>query len=56
MRDRSELNGEARPEDVATAIVVAVEGGLLLAQTTRTSRPLELAVDVAIAHVARASV
>ena len=55
MRDRGELKGEARPEDLATAIVAAVEGGLLLAQTTRASRPLELALDMAIAHVARAS-
>jgi hypothetical protein len=56
MRDRGELRGEAKPEDLATMVIAAIEGGLLLAQTTRTSRPLELALDMAIEHVARSCV
>jgi hypothetical protein len=31
----------------------AVEGGLLLSKATRSSRPLEIAIDMAIDHVAR---
>ena len=56
MRDRGELKGEARPEDLATTMIAALEGGLLLAQTTRATRPLELALDMAIEHVARSCV
>ena len=37
-------------------MIAALEGGLLLAQTTRASRPLELALDMAIEHVARSCV
>jgi hypothetical protein len=39
------------PTDLATAIMAALQGGLLLAQTTRSARPLELALDMAIDHV-----
>jgi len=53
MRDRGELTPEANPAELATAVIAALEGGLLLAKTQRTSRPLELALDMAIGHVAR---
>ena len=56
MRDRGELKREAQPEDLATTMIAALEGGLLLAQTTRETRPLELALDMAIEHVARSCV
>jgi len=56
MRERGELKRDAKPEDLATAAIAALEGGLLLAQTTRASRPLELALDMAIAHIARFSI
>lgn len=55
MRDRGALRLEAKPEDLATAVIAALQGGLLLAQTARTSRPLELALDMAINHIARLS-
>jgi TetR/AcrR family transcriptional regulator, transcriptional repressor for nem operon len=55
MRDRGALRLEAKPEDLATAVIAALQGGLLLAQTARTSRPLELALDMAIDHVGRLS-
>jgi TetR/AcrR family transcriptional repressor of nem operon len=32
--------------------VCALQGGLLLAQTTRSSRSLEIALDMALDHVA----
>lgn len=53
MRDRGELSPGTDPRDLATAVMAAVQGGLLLAQTTRDARPLELALDMAIDHVAR---
>lgn len=53
MRERGELAPHADPTDLATAIMAALQGGLLLTQTTRTTRPLELALDMALEHVAR---
>ena len=55
MRDRGALKPEAEPEDLATTMIAALQGGLLLAQTARSSRPLELALDMAIDHIARLS-
>jgi TetR/AcrR family transcriptional regulator, transcriptional repressor for nem operon len=55
MRDRGELKAEADPAELATAVIAALEGGLLLAKTKRTTRPLELALGMAIGHVARLS-
>jgi AcrR family transcriptional regulator len=53
MRERGELSASADPHDLALALLSAVEGGLLLAKTTQSSRPLEIALDMAIDHVAR---
>src|SRR5690348_6994194 len=53
MSDRGELAASADPHDLALALLSAVEGGLLLAKTTQSGRPLEIAIDMAIEHVAR---
>ena len=53
MRERGELSASADPHDLALALLSAVEGGLLLAKTTHSSRPLEVSLDMAIDHVAR---
>lgn len=53
MRERGELAASADPRELALALLGAVQGGLLLAKTTRSSRPLEIAVDMGIDHVAR---
>ncbi len=53
MRKRGELTASADPHDLALALLSAVEGGLLLAKTTHSNRPLEIALDMAIDHVAR---
>lgn len=53
MRKRGELAASADPHDLALALLSAVEGGLLLAKTAQSSRPLEIALDMAIDHVAR---
>jgi len=53
MQERGELGASADPRDLALALLSAVEGGLLLSKTTHSSRPLEIAIDMAIDHVAR---
>ena len=53
MRERGDLAASADPQALALAVLSAVEGGLLLAKTTHSSRPLEIALDMAIDHVAR---
>jgi AcrR family transcriptional regulator len=52
MRERGELAASADPHELAIALLSAVQGGLLLAKTMRTSRPLEIAIDMAISHIA----
>jgi len=52
MRDRGELTPGTDPEELATTVMAAVQGGLLLTQATRTTRPLELALRMAFDHVA----
>src|SRR5262249_16281000 len=39
-------------KDLSEAFLASLEGGLLLAQTMRSTKPLELALDMAIEHVA----
>lgn len=53
MRARGELVDSADPRDLALAILAALQGGLLLAKTAQTVRPLEAALDMALEHVAR---
>lgn len=52
MQNEGALSESERPQDLAVAIVSALQGGLLLSQTTRSSRPLELALDMALGYVA----
>jgi len=53
MREDGLLSPDADPAELAVTMMTALQGGLLLAQTTRDVRPLELALDMAIAHVGR---
>ncbi len=39
-------------KELAEALLTSLQGGLLLAQTMRSTRPLEIALDMAIDHVA----
>jgi len=48
MRDRGQLSPAADPDQLATAMLAALEGGLLLAQIERNTRPLAAALDVMI--------
>jgi AcrR family transcriptional regulator len=53
MRERGELAASADPQELALAVLSAVQGGLLLAKTTHSNRPLEIALDMALDHVTR---
>jgi TetR/AcrR family transcriptional regulator, transcriptional repressor for nem operon len=53
MQERGELASSADPHDLALAMLTALQGGLLLAKTTHTSRPLKIAFDMALEHVTR---
>jgi TetR/AcrR family transcriptional repressor of nem operon len=45
------LRPEADPRQLATALLAAVQGGLLLASVTRDAQPLQLALDAAIERI-----
>jgi TetR/AcrR family transcriptional regulator, transcriptional repressor for nem operon len=53
IREDGLLSPGADPAELAVTVMTALQGGLLLAQTTRDVRPLELALDMAIAHAGR---
>lgn len=52
MRDNGELVAGADPDELALTMMSALQGGLLMAQTTRSARPLELALGMALGHIA----
>jgi AcrR family transcriptional regulator len=52
MRDQGELAAQADPAELALTLMSALQGGLLMAQATRSARPLELALNMALQHMA----
>ena len=52
MQQSGELDSSAVPRDLAVGVLSAVQGGLLLAKTSRSEGPLRVALDLACAHVA----
>jgi AcrR family transcriptional regulator len=52
IRARSKHKSRANLKDLAMTLLTALQGGLLLAQAMRSTRPLELALDAAIDHIA----
>ena len=52
MRDNGELAAQADPAELALTVMTALQGGLLMAQATRSARPLELALTMALQHAA----
>ena len=52
MRDRGQLSADADPATLATAVLAALQGGLLLAKVQRDVRPLAAALDVMISLIA----
>jgi AcrR family transcriptional regulator len=55
MRDAGLLRGDADPETLALATFAALQGGLLLTQTMQSLRPLEAALDGALAALRAAA-
>ena len=51
MRDNGLLDGGVDPEELATATLAALQGGLLLSQIRRTTEPLEIALDTTLSYV-----
>lgn len=51
MRERGELVAQADPATLAMAVMASIQGGLLLTQTRKTSRPLRVALDAAMVHL-----
>jgi TetR/AcrR family transcriptional repressor of nem operon len=49
MEQRGDLHGD--PEDLALAVLAALQGGLLLTQVQRSTRPLEKVLDTMIEHI-----
>ena len=56
MRARGELRSDAEVGDIALAVLSAIQGGLLLSRSAKSNQPLELAFDMALAHVAARTV
>jgi hypothetical protein len=52
MRNNGELAAQADPAELALTVMTALQGGLLMAQATRSARPLELALNMALQHTA----
>ncbi|KAA0021138.1 TetR/AcrR family transcriptional regulator [Antrihabitans cavernicola] len=52
MHGTGELRADAVTADLAAAILTALQGGLLLTQTTHLTRHLELGLQMALEHVA----
>jgi AcrR family transcriptional regulator len=51
MRASGSLREDADPEKLGGAVLAALQGGLLLAQTERSIDPLKVALDMAVDHV-----
>lgn len=51
MRDRGDLVPAADPDVLANALLAALQGGLLLAQTLRRAEPLRDSLQAAVAHL-----
>jgi AcrR family transcriptional regulator len=52
MRDHGELVDSADVDQLATALLTTLQGGLLLAKALRDGRPLETALNTMIDHIA----
>ncbi len=51
MQQHGALQAGADVEDLALATIASLQGGLLLTQTTRSIKALEVALDAALAHL-----
>lgn len=51
MQAKGTLDAGADPDDLATGLLASLQGGYLLAQTAGDVRPMEVALDVSLAHI-----
>lgn len=51
MRDNGILNASADPDELATGLMAALQGGYLLAQVDHDVAPMASALDMALAHI-----
>ena len=52
MQTRAGIRPSGNLKELSEAMLASLQGGLLLAQTMRSTRPLELALDMATDHIA----
>ena len=53
MKELGQIKPSADLKGIAVAVLAAIQGGILLSKTARNSRPLELALDMAISYIER---
>jgi hypothetical protein len=51
MIESQDLRADANPQELAVSVLASLQGGLLMAEMARDTRPLEIALDAAIAHL-----
>jgi hypothetical protein len=51
MRERGELRADADPDRLATALLGALQGGMLLTQTRRDPAPLEATLGAMLGYI-----
>jgi TetR/AcrR family transcriptional regulator, transcriptional repressor for nem operon len=51
MQERGELRADADLDDLALALLTALQGGTVMAQTLRSARPMRAAMDAALTYV-----
>jgi hypothetical protein len=51
MRDSGQLRPDTPTDELALALLAGLQGGLLLGQVRRDTRPVEAAIDTVIAHL-----
>ncbi|HET6172951.1 MAG TPA: TetR family transcriptional regulator C-terminal domain-containing protein [Gaiellales bacterium] len=51
MQQQGDLRADANPAELAQATLASLQGGLVLTQTARSLRPLEIALDAALAYL-----
>jgi TetR/AcrR family transcriptional repressor of nem operon len=51
MQDRGELDARVDPGELAVGLMAAYQGGYLLSQAARSSRPMAMALDVALGGI-----
>lgn len=51
MQERGELSSDANPDELALALLTALQGGLLLTQVRKETLPLEVGLDSMLEHI-----